>query len=161
MKQKKVSTLFLKIVILIMAAITLAWLIWFPQLEGRNVNADFFTIYFKDPFLAYVYLASTPYFAALHQAFKLLTHIEQNKTFSQLSINTLRNIKRYSLAFAGFIVLVIPNILVFGEKDNAPGVVMLTLIIIIASTVIATSAGIFQRLLQNAVDIKSENDLTV
>jgi DUF2975 family protein len=30
-----------------------------------------------------------------------------------------------------------------------------------ASIVIATAAAVFQRLLQNAVDIKSENDLTV
>jgi hypothetical protein len=35
------------------------------------------------------------------------------------------------------------------------------MVIIFASIVIATAAAIFQRLLQNAVDMKSENDLTV
>jgi hypothetical protein len=35
------------------------------------------------------------------------------------------------------------------------------LVAIVSSVVIATAAGVFQKLLQNAVDIKSENDLTV
>jgi len=30
----------------------LAGLLWEPQIEGRNVNATQFEIYFKDPFLA-------------------------------------------------------------------------------------------------------------
>jgi hypothetical protein len=35
------------------------------------------------------------------------------------------------------------------------------LFMIFVSAVIATAAAVFQKLLQNAVDIKSENDLTV
>jgi hypothetical protein len=35
------------------------------------------------------------------------------------------------------------------------------ILITFTSTVIATAAAVFERILQNAVDIKSENDLTV
>jgi len=38
---------------------------------------------------------------------------------------------------------------------------MLGIIISFAVSVIATAAAVFQKLFQNAVDIKSENDLTV
>jgi hypothetical protein len=38
---------------------------------------------------------------------------------------------------------------------------MLGIIATFASIVIATAAAVFERVLQNAVDIKSENDLTV
>jgi hypothetical protein len=39
--------------------------------------------------------------------------------------------------------------------------VALGTIALCASTVIATAVAVFQKLLQNAIDIKSENDLTV
>lgn len=59
-------------------------------------------------------------------------------------------------------------IFVLAQNGDAPGVIVIGLVVIFASIVIATAAGVFQKLLQNAVDmskallrIKSENDLTV
>jgi hypothetical protein len=57
---KRVSTTFLQVVIVLLGAGVLALLLWEPHLEGRNVNATLFEIYFKDPFLAYIYLAFVP-----------------------------------------------------------------------------------------------------
>lgn len=42
-----------------------------------------------------------------------------------------------------------------------PGIAIIGFIIIFASVVIAVFAGVLQKLLRNALDIKSENDLTV
>ena len=50
--------------------------------------------------------------------------------------------------------------MLFIEGDRA-GVVMLGLLSILASSVIATFAAVLQKLLQEAIDIKLENDLTV
>ena len=79
---KKSSILFLQVVIVALIIGVLVALLWEPHLEGRNVNATLFEIYFKDPFLAYVYLGSIPFFVGLYQAFKVLGYIGQNKTFS-------------------------------------------------------------------------------
>jgi hypothetical protein len=157
----KGSTLFLKIVLLLTAGIVLAGLLWFPHLEGRNAHADIFTIYFKDPFLAYVYLSSISFFVPFYQAFKLLGYIEQNKAFSQISVNALRNIKFSALVLAGLVAGAVPQLAMFAQEDDAPGVVLILVVIIFAAFVIATAAAVFQKLLQNAVDLKSENDLTV
>jgi hypothetical protein len=51
--------------------------------------------------------------------------------------------------------------MVFGAKDDRPAGVFMRILITFPSIVIATAAAIFERILQNAVDIKSENDLTV
>jgi len=51
-------------------------------------------------------------------------------------------------------------IFVRGIDDVAGGVLMGAFIIFV-SAVIATAAAVFERILQKAVDIKSENDLTV
>ena len=46
-------------------------------------------------------------------------------------------------------------------KDDIAGGVAIGLAMILVSVVIATASAVFEKLLQNAVDIKSENDLTV
>ena len=157
---KKASTLFLKFVICLIAVGAVIWLIWFPQLEGRAANLDLIDIY-KDPLIIYTYIGSIPFFVALYQAFKLLGYIDGNKTFSQSSVNTVRNIKYCAIAFSGFIVLGILYIRLFVEGDDSAGVTVLGIFTTFASIVIATAAAVFQRLLQNAVELKSENDLTV
>jgi len=50
---------------------------------------------------------------------------------------------------------------IFGDKDDRPAGVFMRILITFPSIVIATAAAIFERILKNAVDIKSENDLTV
>ena len=46
-------------------------------------------------------------------------------------------------------------------SDDATGGVFMGVLITFISIVIATAAAMFERILQNAVDLKSENDLTV
>src|SRR5215470_16450413 len=69
---KRSSTIFLQIVVVLFGIAVLAFLLWEPHVEGRNKHATVFEIYFKDWFLAYVYIASIPFFMALVQAFKVL-----------------------------------------------------------------------------------------
>ena len=47
------------------------------------------------------------------------------------------------------------------EMDDAPGIILIGMVVIFASMVIAVFAAVLQRLLQEAIDIKSENDLIV
>ena len=157
---KKGSTLFLKFVICLIAIGAFLWLIWFPQLEGRAVNLDLIHIY-ADPLILYAYVGSIPFFVALYQGFKLLGLVDENKVFSQSSVNAVKNIKYCAITFSGFIVLGILFIRFFAKGEDPAGVTALAMFVTFASIVIATAAAIFQRLLQNGVDLKSENDLTV
>lgn len=157
---KKSSTLFLKVVLLLIAVGVLTGLFWFPQTEGRAANLDLISIY-TDPFIIYGYIASTPFFIGLYQAFKLLNLIDANKAFSQGAVNTLKNMKFASLSLIGFIVLGLLYIRFAAGGDDPAGPTMLGIIVSFAAAVIATATAVFQKLLQNAVDIKSENDLTV
>ena len=46
-------------------------------------------------------------------------------------------------------------------KDDIAGGVMMGVFMIFVSVVVATAAAVFERTLQSAVELKSENDLTV
>ena len=160
MKLKRGSTLFLKVVILLIAIGVLAGMIRFPQTEGRATNLDLISIY-TDPLIIYGYIASIPFFVGLYHAFKLLNFIDANKAFSQGAVNTLKHMKFASLSLIGFIALAEFYIRFFAHGDDPAGPTALGMLASFTAIVIATAAAVFQKLLQNAVDIKSENDLTV
>jgi hypothetical protein len=159
---KRGSTIFLQVVIVLLGIGVLAALLWEPHLEGRNVHATLFEIYFEDPFLAYIYLAFIPFFVGLYQAFKMLGYARRNEIFLQRSVRALRIIKYCALTTAILILGADSYLFIFIRgKDDIAGGVMMGVFIIFVSAVIATAAAVFERILQNAVDIKSENDLTV
>src|SRR5678815_289193 len=101
---KRGSTVFLQVVIVLLGIGLLAFLLWEPQVEGRNVNATQFEIYFKDPFLAYIYLAFVPVFIGLYQGFKILGYAGRNEIVSSHSARSFRIIKYCALTTAAFIL---------------------------------------------------------
>lgn len=157
---KRNSTIFLQIVLVLIAMGGLALLLWEPHLEGRNAHATLFEIYFKDPFLAYVYLGSIPFFMAFYQAFRVLGYVRLDRTFSQATVTALRTIKHCAIVILVF-VAVSALFLLFAEKDDRPAGVFLRVLIGFPTIVVATAAAMLERILQNAVDLQSENDLTI
>jgi hypothetical protein len=158
---KRSSTVFLQVVIVLIGIGALALLLWEPQIEGVNAHATLFEIYFKDPFLALVYAGSIPFFIALYQAFKVLGYARQNKVFSEAAVKALRTIKYCAIAIIGFVVVEEIFILLNHGDDDPAGGVFMGVLITFGSIVVAAAAAMFERILQNAVDMKSENDLTV
>jgi len=159
---KRSSTVFLQVVIVLIGIGALALLLWEPHLEGVNEHATTLSeIYFDDPFLVLVYAGSIPFFVALYQAFKVLGYAGQNNIFSQAAVKALRTIKYCALTIIGFVAVEEMFIMVNHGNDDAAGGVMMGVFITFGSIVVATVAAMFERILRNAVDIKSENDLTV
>ena len=158
---KKGSTVFLQVVIVLIGIVALAIMIRFPLTEGRAANLDLFSIY-ADPFLVYGYLASIAFFVALYQAFKLLGYIGQNKVFSLDSVKALRTIKYCAIVLGILIVMAGLYIRIFHAGDDDPaGFLAVCIVTTFVSIVIATATAVFEKLLQTAVEMKSENDLTV
>src|SRR6188474_3393025 len=125
---KRSSTIFLQIVIVLIGIGALALMLWEPHVEGRNAHATLFEIYFKDPFLAYAYVGSLPFFFALYQAFKVLGYFRQNMAFSAATVKALRTIKFCALAIIVFVAGAEVFIMLHTSDDRAGGVFMGVLI---------------------------------
>ena len=159
---RKGSTIFLRLVIVLIGIGSFALLLWEPHIEGRNAHATLFQIYFNDPFLVYAYTASTAFFVALYQAFKLLGCVGRGEVFSQRPVRALRAIKYCAMSLVGFLLGAEAYFFTgMRGKDDIAGGVMVGLLLIFVSAVVATAAAVFERTLQSAVELKSENDLTV
>jgi hypothetical protein len=146
-----VPTICLQTVIVLIGIGALALILWEPHIEGRNVHATLFEIYFKDSFLAYVYIASIPFFVALFHGFKVLGYIRQNKAFSQATVKALRAIKYCALITAGAIVTADVFLMIAARSngEDAAGAVALGIVATFASIVIGTAAAVFEGVLQN------------
>lgn len=155
---KRGSTIFLQVALVLLGAGVFAFLLWEPQLEGRNVNATQFEIYFNDPFLAYIYLAFFPFFIGLYQAFKILGYARRDEIFRQRSARALRTIKYCALTTAIFILGAEAYLFIFVRgTDDIAGGVMMGLFIILVSLVVATAAAVIERYLKNAGKTRSND----
>jgi DUF2975 family protein len=112
------------------------------------------------PIFISLYITAIPFFFALYRALKLLNYIDKNRAFSQDSVNALRHIKYCAAIISGLFALGLPYLSSIAHRVDPP-VGGMGFVIVFASFVIATAAALFEKLFQNAIDIKSENDLTV
>jgi hypothetical protein len=158
---KKTSIVFLQAVIVLIGMVVLAGLIRLPLTEGRAANLDLLSIY-ADPFILYGYAASISFFVALYKAFRLLGYVGQNKVFSSKSVEALKSIKYCAIVLSILIVGAGLFINIFHDKEDDPaGFIAICIVTTFASIIVATAAAIVERILQNAIDMKSENDLTI
>lgn len=158
---KQITTHFLKLTVIFIGIPVLALCIFFvPNLafavsDFLKINSLKYIIY------TILYGSAIPFYFALYQAFKLLSYIDKNKAFSELSVIALKKIKYCAISICSIHVLGLPLFCFVANKDDAPGLVFVGMVIPFASMVITIFAAVLQRLLQEAINIKSENDLTV
>lgn len=147
----KSASLFFQGIIVLFGAGILIFMLMEPHFEGRNAHSTVFEVYFNDPFLAYAYVGSLPFFFALYRAFGLFGHAGRTGAFSQVTVNALRSIKRCALTLIGFVAGAAVFILFMGDKEDRPAGFFMCLLVIVATSVVATAATFLARNLQNAL----------
>jgi hypothetical protein len=157
---KRGSTLFLKLALIIIGipvlVLCIVGLVW---LSDNPANPDYDHILY--PIVIGMYVSAIPFYMALYQAFKLLNYIDRNLAFAQISVQALSKIKYCAITFSALYVIILPFVASVAQLDDAPGLIIVGMLPIFASLVIAVFAAVLQKLLQEAIQIKSENDLTV
>ena len=150
------STLYLRGVVIGIGLIVAALLLFALPLGIQLDNVGWYR-----PILIGMYLPAVPFFFALYQAMRLLSLIDGNKAFSEASVQGLKLITRCAAVISAYYAAGMPYIYMVADRDDAPGVVVIGLVIVFASAAIAVLAAILQRLLGEALALKSENELTV
>lgn len=156
------TTLFLKLAVIFIGIPVLALCIFLVPKIGNfagELYPDF--AYMKSLVLIDMYAAAIPFYFALYQAFTLLNYIDKNQAFSELSVKALKNIKYCAITISTLYLLGMPLYYLMSKKIDPPSFMPIGSVIIFGSLVIAVFAAVLQRLLQEAITIKSENDLTI
>ncbi|MBC2312154.1 DUF2975 domain-containing protein [Listeria booriae] len=156
------STIILRIAVILIGLVVLALCI--VAVPALAINTTIHNPSFAKslyPVLIGMCLAAIPFFIALSHTWRLLKYIDNGNAFSTLAVTALKKIKYCALGVAGVYLLTSPFFYMLAQKDDAPGIVVICLLFMGASLVIAIFAAVLQRLLQEAIAIKTENDLTV
>lgn len=150
------STALLRVAVLGFAAAILALCVFALPAGIASDNAGMYRW-----ILAGMYIPAIPFFYAIYETMKLLRYIDAGTAFSGQSVTVLKHIKYSAYSIAGLYAVGMPYVYYVADKDDAPGVVAIGCILVAASAAIAVLAAVLQQLLQAAIAIKSENDLTV
>ncbi|CAH1203789.1 hypothetical protein PAECIP111893_02070 [Paenibacillus plantiphilus] len=148
MHVKRGSTTFLKVIIVLAGIAVLALCICLPGIAVRDARVHPDTAYFLIPFLICAYGFCIAFSVSLYQAFKLLTYIEKNNAFSELSLKSLQTIKRCAFTFIILIVIAIVSLRVLAtvtNSDDAAGPTSLCLMGILATSIIAAIVDALQK----------------
>lgn len=117
---RPVAALALQAAVLLAGLAAVAFLLGEPHLEGRNTRATLFQIYFQDPFLAYVYAGSIPFFLALRRAFALGECLRRGQAVSPGTLAALHAIRRCGWALLGFVAGGLVLVLLHGDREDRP-----------------------------------------
>ncbi|MNJ41179.1 hypothetical protein D3C77_360930 [compost metagenome] len=156
----KRETFFLKFVVFLLAIPILALCIFFvPRFE--HVLAGSYPSYWIYIIQTAMYGSALVYFSALYQALKLLTYIDHNTAFSELSLQALKVIRNCAFTISCLYIIASPFLYFIADQEDAPGIIAFGLMIALASLTIGVFAAVLKKLLQNAIAIQSENELTI
>lgn len=159
---KKGSTWFLRGTVLLLGLMVVALCIFALPEMWQGGSAEFPTASMAVVCIVIVLYATViPFFIALWETLKLLSYIDKNIAFSDLSVNALKNIKYCAIAIAVFYFINVPLLFPIAQADDAPGLIIVGFVIACAPLVVAVFAAVLERLLKDAINIQAENELTV
>ena len=155
------STIFLRLAVLAVGLGVLGLLaLLFPNLWHVHDEYPSYTyaIYIV---LFTLYATAIPYFMGLFRAWSVLDMIDAKKAFSLTAVSALRFMSWCSGAISLMYAISLPFFYIWADGDDAPGLVVIGMVLTGVPLVVAVCLAVLRRLLHEAILIKNENDLTV
>jgi hypothetical protein len=150
------STLFLRLILLVLSfgVLVLCGFLLYQIIKSDSLG------YYR-PILMGLVISTIPLLYIFYQAYNLLNNIDNNLSLTDSSVNSLRIIKVCSFLISSMYLIGSPFIFNVAQRDDAPGVVLINIILIMGPFSVGVFTYILQKLLINAIGYKSENELTI
>ena len=150
------STLFLRLILLVLSigVLVLCGFLLYQIIQSDSLG------YYR-PILMGLVISTIPLLYIFYQAYNLLNNIDTNLSLTDSSVNSLRIIKVCSFLISSMYLIGSPFIFNVAQRDDAPGVVLINIILIMGPFSVGVFTYILQKLLINAIGYKSENELTI
>jgi len=158
MKLNKIVVLKLAAIMMGMSAVFISvfWLPKFMEIYIRSNPA--FELLSKQVFTM-IYFTLIPFIFSLYQAIEILCYIEEKSAFSGKVVHALKYIKVSASLIAGTYIVQMLRFSFISTSE--PSILIIFGVLGFTSVVVALFASVLQELMKSALEIKSENDLTV
>ncbi|WP_218658032.1 DUF2975 domain-containing protein [Enterococcus thailandicus] len=108
-----------------------------------------------------LYLSAIASLLIIYYMYRMLVLVDNDRAFSAMSLIYVRAIFR--LTIMEFIVLIgtVPFVYYIADNDDAPGVMIIGLGMLIIPLAVATFVSIIEKLLKHAIELKLDYELTI
>ena len=111
------------------------------------------------PWLIFLWITVIPCYGVLIFGWKVASNIGKGKSFSFENGTSMKWISR--LAGGDCIFFFVGNIVLWLSGRNHPGIMILAMVVLFFGLAVAISAKVLSELIDNAAELKEENDLTI
>ncbi|WP_165005972.1 MULTISPECIES: DUF2975 domain-containing protein [unclassified Enterococcus] len=156
----KFKTFILKSVVLGLSAVFLLFgVLFYTQLatSEKGFHYDWQTLLF----ISVIFFALVCGIVIAYFLLVLLKKIEQGLAFSKESLSILKRIRQTILLIGLVFFGLLPKFLKVADLDDAPGLMLVGLAIVFLPFAVCTLTSVLENLLENAIILKKDHDLTV
>jgi hypothetical protein len=154
------STLFLRLVIALMAIAALAICgVGVPRMVADETSRHPDGVGVPYAIMVCAYILCIPFFTALYQGFRVLKFVDCDKSFSAPTAKSLRLIRYCALVigasfFAGIVIL---RIMSAGTGEDSAGPTMIAMVVMFFCLTITAVSVVLEKQVQKAINLKTES----
>ena len=111
------------------------------------------------PWIILIWVTGVPCYAVLAFGWRIAGNIGENRSFSAENAKLLKRIAVLAAADTGFFFAM--NIVYWLLGMNHPGIVLMSLIVLVIGIAISAASAILSHLVRKAADLQEQSDLTI
>jgi hypothetical protein len=155
---KNYPVLFLKILLgILLIPVLFLDFYHFPLLFIDGLGSDSLYMPYLFVLMISIYVMSVPYAISLVNTFKLLILLENKEFVSETSEKLLKIIRKMAYIVAGVFLVDLPFIYILAQMDDAPGLIIIGLFLMVFSLGIAMFANLIKKFISEQRNEKSIN----
>ncbi|AKN31448.1 membrane protein [Clostridium carboxidivorans P7] len=142
---KRSSTIFLKVAVFIGSPILTLFIFLLPMVITGLSHVIPVSAYLQYIGFIGLYGAVMPFLFALYQTIKFLSYVNKNNAVSEQSLNALKNARYCGITVSVLYVIAMPLLFLMADGDDAPGIILFALLVILSTSVSAVFANVFEK----------------
>ncbi len=157
---QSVLSKWLKLIIVAVGLCGLLVYAWVVPSLGQSVAAEAPEFaYCYRPWLILIWVTAVPCYVILALGWKISKNIGNDRSFSEENAKLLKWIAVLAAADAGFFFVM--NIIFLFLNMNHPGIVLMSLIVLVAGVAVSAVAAALSHLVKKAAGLQEQSDLTI
>jgi hypothetical protein len=112
---------------------------------GTALDTDTKSSYLHYPVLIGVYATAITFFFAMYQTIKFLSYINKDNAVSKQSLYALKSVRYCGITISVLYVIAMPLLFLMADGDDALGIILFALLVILSTSVRAVFAKVFEK----------------
>ncbi|MVX67208.1 DUF2975 domain-containing protein [Clostridium chromiireducens] len=143
---KRSSKIFLKVAVFIGGPLLTLFIFLLPMVITGLSRVISVSAYLQYLGFIGLYGAVIPFLFELYQTIKFVGYTNRNEALSESSAKALKNIRYCGITISVLYVIAMPLLFLMADGDDAPGIILFALLVILSTSMSAVFANVFEKI---------------